>query len=85
MEITPFPLPISAVSYLQATEKAEGISTHIATISQSLSSLDVTSPPAYLPTPTPLPLVHDFEVVGSLSRLTSKRSATPVYLPIKIY
>lgn len=77
--------PIPGVSHLPATEAAESINTHFATICQSLPSLDLTSLPAFLPTPSPLPSVHEFEVARSLSRLKSKRSTTPVDLPIKIY
>ena len=73
------------VSPPPSPEAAEVINTHFADICQSLPSLDLTSLPAYLPTPAPLPSVQEYEVANKLLKLKPKRSITPADLPIKLY
>ncbi|MPC89440.1 hypothetical protein E2C01_084386 [Portunus trituberculatus] len=76
---------IPSVAHLPATEAAEVINIHFLNICQSLPSLDLTSLPAYLPTPAPLPTVHEHRVTNKLLKLKSRHSITPADIPIKLY
>ena len=66
-------------------EAAETINNHFATICQSLPPLDSSSLPSYLPSPKPPMVVEEYEVAKCLQHLRTKRSTTPIDLPIKLY
>ncbi len=77
--------PIPCVSQLQSNEAAIKINTHFSTICQTLPKLNHNRLPAYLPSPSPPPIIQEYEVANKLSKFKSKRSTTPVDLPMKIY
>ena len=77
--------PLSLLSHLPADKAAEEINSHFASICQSLPELDTTRLPAYLPAPSPPPIVHEYEVLRKLQSFKTKRSTTPVDLPMKMY
>lgn len=76
---------INFLADVSAEEAAERINTHFATICQSLPSLNLSLLPTYLPQSSPPPTVHTFQVAKKLHHLKSKRSTTPIDLPLKIY
>ena len=66
-------------------QAAHLINDHFSAICQSLPSLDPAQLPAYLPSPSPPPIVHEYQVANKLSKFKLKRSTTPIDLPIKLY
>jgi len=77
--------PLPCTSHLPHKLAAEESNGHFATICQSLSPLDPNLLPAYLPSPSPPPTVHEAEVITKILKFKLNRSTTPTDLPIKLY
>ena len=76
---------IPCVDKLSNQEAAEEINTHFAAICQRLPPLDTSRLTAYLPSPHPPTQVEEFEVAKCLQHLRTKRSISPIDLPVKLY
>lgn len=77
--------PISCISDLSNSEASEKIKGQFSSICQTLPALDLANLPAYLPSPSPPPIVEQYQVAKRLSSLKTQRSITPVDVPMKLY
>ena len=75
---------IPLLSHLTPEQAAEDINHHFASVCQTLPGINLSLLPAYLPSYSP-PTVQISQVAKKLSCLKSKRSSTPIDLPIKLY
>lgn len=75
---------IPLLSHLTPEQAAEDINHQFASVCQTVPGIDLSSLPTYLPSLSP-PTVQVFQVAKKLTSIKSKRSTTPVDLPIKIY
>ena len=79
------PSSLPFISHLSSQEAAQQINSHFADICQQLPPLDRSSLPAFLPARSPPPHIEEFQVAKRLQSLKSRRSITPIDLPIRLY
>lgn len=76
--------PSPFVSDLSNQDAAETNNRHFAAMCQTMPSLDLTILVAYLPSPSPPPNVHNFQVTSKLLNLKKERFTIPIDLPAKL-
>ena len=72
------------LNHLSSQSAAEEVNRHFANICQRLPRLDATLLPAYLPMHTTAPAVLEYQVSEKIKKMKTKRSVTPIDIPMTL-
>ena len=78
------PINVPGIEQDNFVDIANSINKHFASVASHLPPINAEQLPAYLPSPTPAPIVHHWEVFHQLKHIRCSKSGGPDNIPTRI-